>query len=66
MFPAIFSIHLSEQEYQLRKSHDDEVEESQRFNFEKIIEMMNSGEMSTAITLSILGRFFFEQAKITL
>jgi len=66
MFPAIFSIQLSEEEYQLRNSHDKEVEESKRFSFAEIIEMIKSGEISTAITLSILGRFFLEQGNIFL
>jgi 8-oxo-dGTP pyrophosphatase MutT (NUDIX family) len=66
MFPAIFSIQLSEEEYQLRKSHDKEVEESKMFSFAEIIEMIKSGDISTAITLSILGRFFLEQGKIIL
>ena len=64
MFPAIFSINLSESEYKLRKTHDEEVEESKKFDFKEIIEMINTGEICTAITLSILGRFFLGNVKL--
>mgnify|MGYP003949810649 CR=1 FL=1 len=57
MFPSVFSVNISQNEFDNRSTHDDEVESLGCFSINKIKAMMNSGEIMTSITLAILGRF---------
>ena len=57
MFPSIYSINVSENEFDNRSMHDDEVESVDCFSINTIKAMMSSGEIITSITLAILGRF---------
>ena len=61
MFPSIYSINVSENEFDNRSMHDDEVESVDCFSINEIKAMMNSGEIITSITLAILGRFILGQ-----
>lgn len=57
MFPSIYSVNISQNEFDNRSMHDDEVESLGCFSINKIKTMMSSGEIMTSITLAILGRF---------
>ena len=57
MFPNIYSINISADEYRSRLPHDREVESVGCFSFETIQSMIKSGEIFTTITLAIIGRF---------
>ena len=57
MFPSIYSINVSENEFDNRSMHDDEVESVDCFSINTIKAMISSGEIVTSITLAILGRF---------
>ena len=61
MFPSIYSINVSENEFDNRSMHDDEVESVDCFSINTIKAMMSSGEIITSITLAILGRFILGQ-----
>ena len=61
MFPLIYRVDLSHQEFETRSAHDDEVESVASFSLDKVQEMILSGEIITSITLSILGRFLIGQ-----
>ena len=61
MFPSIYSINVSENEFDNRSMHDDEVESVDCFSMNEIKAMMSSGEIMTSITLAILGRFILCQ-----
>ena len=61
MFPSIYSINVSENEFDNRSMHDDEVESVDCFSINTIKAMMSSGEIVTSITLAILGRFILGQ-----
>ena len=61
MFPLIYRVDLSHQEFETRSTHDDEVESVRSFSSDKIREMILSGEIITSITLAILGRFLLGQ-----
>ena len=61
MFPSIYSINVSENEFDNRSMHDDEVESVDCFSINTIMAMMSSGEIVTSITLAILGRFILGQ-----
>ena len=61
MFPLIYQVDLSHQEFETRSTHDDEVESVASFSLDKVQEMILSGEIITSITLSILGRFLIGQ-----
>ena len=57
MFPLIYRVDLSHQEFETRSTHDEEVESVGCFSLDKVQEMILSGEIITSITLAILGRF---------
>jgi len=61
MFPSIYQVDLSHQEFETRSTHDDEVESLGCFSLDKIREMILTGEIITSITLAILGRFLISQ-----
>ena len=61
MFPSIFSVNISQNEFDKRSMHDDEVESVDCFSMNEIKAMMSSGEIMTSITLAILGRFILGQ-----
>ena len=61
MFPSIYQVDLSHQDFETRSTHDDEVESVGCFSLDKVQEMILSGEIITSITLSILGRFLLGQ-----
>ena len=53
------SINLSESEYKLRKTHDEEVEESKKFDFKEIIEMINTEVVQ--LSLFLFSEDFFSE-----
>ena len=61
MFPLIYRVDLSHQEFESRSKHDDEVESLGCFSLDKVQEMILSGDIITSITLAILGRFLMGQ-----
>jgi ADP-ribose pyrophosphatase len=61
MFPLIFQVDLSKEEFEDRSLHDDEVESVASFSSERIREMIRSGEIITSITLAILGRYLISK-----
>ena len=61
MFPSIYSINVSENEFDNRSMHDDEVESVDCFSMNTIKAMIETGEIITSITLAILGRFILGQ-----
>lgn len=63
MFPHIFSVQITEQEYDDRLPHDDEVESLGRFSVNELKTMIINGEIITSITISILSRFHLSQGK---
>jgi hypothetical protein len=63
MFPHIFSVQITGQEYEDRLPHDDEVENLGRFSIQELQNMILNGEIITSITISILSRFLLSQRK---
>ena len=61
MFPSIYSVNVSENEFDSRSMHDDEVESVDCFSMNEIKAMIETGEIITSITLAILGRFILSQ-----
>ena len=61
MFPLIYQVDLSHQEFETKSDHDEEVESLGCFSLDKIREMILTGEIITSITLAILGRFLISQ-----
>jgi ADP-ribose pyrophosphatase len=61
MFPSIFSIEVGKEEFEQRNQHDHEVESVRSFTFEKIKEMITTGQIFTSITISILARFLLSR-----
>jgi 8-oxo-dGTP pyrophosphatase MutT (NUDIX family) len=61
MFPLIYSVNVTKNEFDHRSMHDDEVESLDCFSVNQIRTMMSSGEIITCITLAILGRFILCQ-----
>jgi len=63
MFPNLFSIKITKQEYELRKSHDDEIEEVGLFSLDEIREMILDEKIFVSLPLAILSRFLLSQEK---
>lgn len=61
MFPLIYQVDLSKEEFEARSAHDDEVESVAYFSSDKIREMILTGEIITSITLAILGRYLISK-----
>ena len=61
MFPLIYQVDLSHQEFETRSPHDEECESVSCFSLYKVIEMILTREIITSITLAILGRFLIGQ-----
>ena len=61
MFPSIYSVNVSENEFNSRSMHDDEVESVDCFSINTIKALICSGAIVTCITLAILGRFILGQ-----
>tara|TARA_B100000902_G_C27172960_1_gene844812 strand:+ start:556 stop:1077 length:522 start_codon:yes stop_codon:yes gene_type:complete len=57
MFPTIFQLNLSAQEFDGRLEHDDEIESVDLFSFSQIKEMIITNEIFASIPLAILSRF---------
>ena len=61
MFPSIYSVNISQNEFDSRSMHDDEVESVDCFSMNEIKAMIETGEIITSITLAILGRLILGQ-----
>ena len=57
MFPNLFSINITREEFQARQSHDDEIEEVGLFTFQEIRQMILDEEIFVSLPLAILSRF---------
>ena len=64
MFPKIFQLKLSAQEFDGRLQHDDEIESVDLFSFSQIKEMIMTNEIFASIPLSILSRFLLHHSSI--
>tara|TARA_A100001011_G_C14043527_1_gene728798 strand:+ start:200 stop:760 length:561 start_codon:yes stop_codon:yes gene_type:complete len=63
MFPNLFSIKITKQEYELRQSHDDEIEKVGLFSFDEIRKMVLDEKIFVSLPLAILSRFLLSQEK---
>lgn len=61
MFPSIFSIDVSVDEFEQKNQHDNEVDSVRSFTFDEIKEMITTGQIFTSITISILARFLLSK-----
>jgi 8-oxo-dGTP pyrophosphatase MutT (NUDIX family) len=64
MFPSIFSIEISKEEYEHRVPHDEEVDYISCFSLSKIVKMIENGEIFTSLTISILSRYLLSKKVI--
>ena len=63
MFPAIFQLHLTHEDFANRIQHDDEIETVECFSLSEIKSMILSNEVFATIPLSILSRFLLNRRK---
>ena len=61
MFPSIFSIEVTVNEFGQRNQHDHEVESVRSFTLEEIKELISTGQIFTSITISLLARFLLSK-----
>lgn len=66
MFLSIFSIKVGVDEFKQRNQHDHEVESVSSFTFDKIKEMITTGQIFTSITISILARFLLSREIVSI
>lgn len=57
MFPYIFQVNLSMEEYQKRFAHDEEIEEISLISFSEIKQMIIAGEIFISLPISIISRY---------
>ena len=55
--PFIFQVHVSREEYEERKSHDDEIESVERLEFDVVAKNIVDGTIYSSHAISILARF---------
>ena len=61
MFPSILSIEVGLDEFKQRGPHGSEVKSVRSFTFDKITEVITTGQIFTSITISILARFLLSR-----
>ena len=57
MFPHIFQVNLSMEEYQKRVAHDEEIEVVSLISFSEIKQMIIDGEIFISLPMSIISRY---------
>ena len=57
--PYIFQVQVSRAEYEARKSHDDEIESVECFDFDTVVNKIVQGEIYTGLPIAILSRLLF-------
>lgn len=60
MFPNIFQIDLSKKDFDQRSRHDDEIEKVEIFEFEKIKQMIQEGELCATLPIAVISRYLFQ------
>ena len=60
MFPNIFQIDLSKKEFDQRSRHDDEIEKVEIFEFKKIKQMIQDGELCATLPIAVISRYLFQ------
>ena len=61
MFPTLFSLNITRKEFQVRQSHDDEIEDVGLFTFQEIRQMILEEKIFVSLPLAILSRFLLSQ-----
>jgi 8-oxo-dGTP pyrophosphatase MutT (NUDIX family) len=61
MFPSLFSINITREEFERRKSQDNEIEEVGLFSLMEIRQMILNEEIFVSLPLAILSRFLLSQ-----
>ena len=59
MFPKVFYINLTNQEYLKKDEFDDEIEQIKAFTFEETIESIVQGDLFTTLPIAVISRFLF-------
>jgi len=57
----IYEVLLSESEFNCREKHDDEVEKVECYSFDKIKNMITSGQIYVGVPVAIMGRYLLEK-----
>lgn len=60
VFPHIYQICITQQEFDMRKMHDGEIISVECICFDDIKQMIVNGEIYVSLPISILSRFFFQ------
>lgn len=60
VFPHIYQIHITQQEFDMRKMHDGEIISVECICFDNIKQMIVNGEIYVSLPISIISRFFFQ------
>ena len=59
MFPRVFYINLTNQEYLKKDEFDDEIEQVKAFSFEETIESIVQGDLFTTLPIAVICKFLF-------
>lgn len=61
VFPHIYQIHITQQEFDFRKKHDDEILSVKCICFEDVKQMIVNGEIYVSLPIAIISRFFLSK-----
>ena len=65
VFAYIYQIHITQQEFDLRKKHDEEIISVEVFCFDDIKQMIINGDIYVTLPISILSRFLFTNSGVS-
>lgn len=59
MFPKVFYINLTNEEYLKKNEFDDEIEQVNAFSFEETIESIVQGDLFATLPIAVISKFLF-------
>jgi 8-oxo-dGTP pyrophosphatase MutT (NUDIX family) len=59
MFPKVFYINLTSQEYLKKDEFDEEIEQVKAFSFEETVESIVQGDLFATLPIAVISKFLF-------
>ena len=60
LLPYFFQVHLSEDEFNNRAAHDDEIASVERFEFDKVLNKIIKGEIFIGLQIAVITRYLLQ------
>jgi ADP-ribose pyrophosphatase len=62
LLPYFFQVHLSEDEFNNRAAHDDEIDSVERFEFNEVLRKIIKGEIFIGLQIAVITRYLLQNA----